>query len=129
MSGLGACVATVLHADVAVSVALLRSAALGIGLGWLAMRIGLGRAERQLAALERCIAAPGELTAITVDRSEAINGRNPWLIEFAFMVSGVRRVGQVRSWAAEPAWQVGDAVRVVHLPDQPEVCSLWPPVN
>jgi hypothetical protein len=90
-------------------------------LGW---RTGRGHIEAYRAG----VATAGEVWASGPDRSTEVNGRNPWLVQFAFVVEGVQHSGSHSSW--DHTWGAtqteGRRVGVVYLPADPASNCLFP---
>lgn len=91
---------------------------------------GHRRARRWLDALERGFATGGEIVSIRQDRTQSINRRHPWRIEFEYETPGGRLKGHVEAWDPAHAQRVpGEHVWVVSAPGDPAVHALWPPVH
>lgn len=90
---------------------------------------GLGRGKRKLAALVEGVAAEGQITGVTQNRSVRINGRSPWVIEYGFPAAGGTATGRTETFDLHDGErEAGDKVWVVYMPADPSVSTIWPPV-
>ena len=100
------------------------------GIGAPMLMVGLRRGRRQIAALELGTPAEGELVSVAQNRSETINGRHPWVIEYQFTANGAAVRGTVQCWSlVDGERRPGDPVWVVYLVADPQMSTLWPPVR
>ena len=91
---------------------------------------GVRSARRKLAALRLGQPTGARITAIALDRSQQINQRHPWRIEYVFQTENGSGTGACQSWdASTERRRVGDALWVVHVPEQPGVSAIWPPIH
>jgi hypothetical protein len=99
-------------------------------IGVLSLTSGLKRGRRRIAALMYGVPAEGEIVSVRLDTSETINNRNPWSIEYAFDVNGVRQTGRVQSWShSDGERKAGEPVWVVYLVDDVSDSTIWPPLS
>ena len=93
--------------------------------------VGHRRAQSQLAALERGIAARAELIGVERDPSVKVNGRSPWRIEYIFETqNGQVLDGWVHTWEGRHTRRsAGEVFWVVYLPEDPSQNNVWPPVR
>lgn len=94
-------------------------------------RKGLRDANNELIPLQHGATVKGEVTAIRVDGSKQINGRNPRILEFVFSANGQRFGGNVPN-IMDPIEQwrrPGDQIWVLYMPDNPDLSSVWPPLK
>lgn len=92
---------------------------------------GIREAKGELLPLENGMYVQGEITAINVDMSKNMNGKNPRIIEFAFTVGGRAYTGDVPN-LMDPVhlWKkAGDKIWVVYMPEDPMISSVWPPMK
>lgn len=93
---------------------------------------GNRRALDRLHALAHGRTTRGRITAVEKDRSETINGKNPWRITWSFeRHDGTTGDGMCRVWDPLSAQRsAGDAVWVVYgsRADR-EVVAIWPPLR
>jgi hypothetical protein len=94
-------------------------------------RKGIREARGELLPLENGLPALGEITAVQIDSSKSMNGRNPRYVQFVFSVNGHPYAGDVPN-IMDPVelWKKpGDKIWVVYMPDNPEISSVWPPMK
>ena len=101
-------------------------------IGFFLMRYGLKTANKKIMALENGTNAEGVLIDIYKDRSQEINGKNPWLIEYEFTTEK----GELITAKKTGAWNTNnryrrpnDQVWVLYMPENPEISAIWPPVD
>ncbi len=92
--------------------------------------VGWRRARRQLHALEHGIPTRGRLTAVELDRTQHINGVNPYRVAYAYDTPDGTLPGSSEGWdRAHGRRPRGEHVWVVHDLTDPTIHALWPPIR
>jgi hypothetical protein len=69
----------------------------------------------------------GQILSVDMNYSVQVNGRNPWIIKYAYQVAGRNYQGEVTTLNRPGSFaQAGNAAYVLYLPDAPENNSLYP---
>lgn len=72
----------------------------------------------------------GEVVDVGRNTMHSANGRNSWMIEYTFEVGGQVYGGAVSSFDASLSRvEVGHALNVVYLHEDPSSSSTWPPIS
>jgi hypothetical protein len=88
---------------------------------------GFQKALRTVKILRDGLAAPGEITDISMNYRVRINKRHPWVIQYKFKVFGSDYQGKLSTLSQPDADQEpGKAVYVLYDPDDPQKNSLYP---
>ena len=91
---------------------------------------GHRRAQRELRALQHGQVAQGQLTSVTMDHTQSINNRHPWVVAYAFGTPSGPRQGTDQGWDQSNGYRLpGDPVWVVYLDDAADCSAVWPPVR
>jgi len=85
------------------------------------------RAYKVITVLREGIPTTGSVTERRQNLSVQVNGRSPWLIEYAYHVHGQPFAGRV-STLNDPGAQLlpGSAVSVLYLPAEPQHSAIYP---
>lgn len=101
-------------------------AALGI-LFWV---LGYRRGLREIRALEQGRAVLGQIVGVHQDRSQTMNGRNPWVVTYQFPTASGLRQENDQGWDSSNAYfRHGDPVWVVSVEGEEGCSAIWPPVR
>jgi hypothetical protein len=98
--------------------------------GYFLYKSGRKEGFEKITALQNGIAAEGEISEISYDTSETINGKHPYLVKYMFTTaSGQPQADSVKSWDDNNALlKKGDKIWVVYIPENPQISSPWPPM-
>lgn len=100
------------------------------GIGWVIRNGSRREGMRQIAALTHGYAAEGQIVTVNEDRSEYINGRHPYRIDYVFQVNGQMVGGSTKGWdVIHSLRRPGEPLWVVYLPNDPSSNSIWPPIS
>ncbi len=96
-----------------------------------ALALGAFRATRRREyALRSGQAVPGFVESATLASHETLaNGQSPFVVRFQYSVNGVSYFSEAKTLdgSAQHHYQ-GEPIWVVSVLDQPECCSIWPPL-
>ena len=105
-----------------------------IGLGLLFLLGGLGiliwryqAAHQTVQTLRNGQAVEGKILDVRVNAQVTVNGRNPWIITYAFEENGQEFQGKVTTLNM-PGWHLrpGYPTWVLHMPGRPDLNALYP---
>ncbi len=99
-------------------------------IGILLVISGWKAAYAKTIALRNGIPTRGEITEITIDHKEIINGDSPLLIKFDFDTEQGVKQGWTKTWdLTNQKRVVGEHVWVVYNPKNHEQNNIWPPIQ
>ena len=98
--------------------------------GYFLYKSGKKEGFEKITALQNGVAAEGEISEISYDTSETMNGKHPYLVKYMFTTaSGLLQADSVKSWDDNNALlKKGDKIWVVYIPENPQISSPWPPM-
>ena len=104
------------------------------GLGALFLAVGVPifvwrrrKAQATVSILERGRAVVGEIVSVRQEYWVQVNGRYPWVVDYAYQVAGSRYEGQLTTLSRpDLGQQPGKAVYVLYMRNDPEQSTLYP---
>jgi hypothetical protein len=91
---------------------------------------GKRKAHRKLRALVYGVPTRGRLLSCTLDTTQQINGRNPWLLRYSFETARGVLEGSLNAWDdAHRHRSPGDVLWVVAVEGEPDTNAIWPPLR
>ena len=81
---------------------------------------------QRVRVLRKGLAILGEIYEVTVDRSLAINGKNPWKVTYIYAVGGTDYDGEITTLVPPKYLAAGQAAVVLYLAAKPDISSLFP---
>ncbi len=71
--------------------------------------------------------AAGKITQVVENTAVSVNGRHPWRIDYTYHASGQTFTGRVSTLnPPNQHLQEGKSARILYLPDEPQISSLYP---
>ena len=99
-----------------------------VTLGFFIRKAGRKSAIKKIAALEKGQPCEGKIFDVGFDRTQTVNGRNPYLVNFSFVHQGTERTGSTIAWNDQcRLFKSGQEVWVVYDAES-DASSLWPPL-
>ncbi len=92
--------------------------------------IGYRKGKRKLNALKKGLPTKGEILEVTVDTTQRINNRHPFLIHYHFETPGGVYTDKTEAW--DPVHRKrgkGEHIWVVYDPENHASNNIWPPVR
>lgn len=87
----------------------------------------LRKAQATVSVLEQGQAVVGEIVNVRQEYRVRVNGRHPWVVDYAYEVAGSSYQGQVTTLSMpDLSQQPGKAVYVLYLGHDPEQSTLYP---
>lgn len=90
---------------------------------------GHRKASRKLRALEFGSPTSGRILGVMMDYSTTINNKHPWKIDYEYDTHNGVRQGVAESWdSVNGRRKPGEHLWIVHMPEDPTVHAIWPPI-
>jgi len=100
-------------------------------IGYFLWKSGKERIQNKLKALEEGTPVIGKVVDVYKDTSVAMNGRNPWAMDYSFDTKKAQKGhGTISSWDPSVSeYKTGDKIWVVYMPEDTDINSIWPPIK
>ena len=99
-------------------------------IGFFLFRYGKKIGVNTVRAFRHGIATEGKVASINLDTTQSVNGRHPWRLVYHFTADGEEREGILTSFDSTLAGRsTGQPLWVLYLRDDPEQCTIYPPLK